>query len=135
MAAALLVAAAGPGADVRVSIIGMRSARGQILACLTTRPAAFPDCTNDPASHKLSLPVTSPMELDFGPVAAGRYAISLIHDENGNGKLDTRIGMPREGYGFSRDAAVRFGPPRFSAAAFAVGEAPVHQTIHIRYIF
>ena len=30
--------------------------------------------------------------------------------------------LPREGFGFSRDAAVAFGPPRFGKAAFAVGE-------------
>jgi uncharacterized protein (DUF2141 family) len=28
--------------------------------------------------------------------------------------------IPREGFGFSRDARVRFGPPKFGEAAFEV---------------
>jgi len=73
--------------------------------------------------------------LDFGPVPEGRYAIALIHDENGNGRLDKRLMIPREGFGFSLDAPVMMGPPRFSSAAFAVGEAREHLTIRMRYLF
>ena len=42
--------------------------------------------------------------------------------------------MPREGYGFSRDAPVRMGPPSFEQAAFEVGPARVSQTIRMRYM-
>jgi uncharacterized protein (DUF2141 family) len=49
--------------------------------------------------------------------------------------MDKAMMMPREGYGFSRDAPVRFGPPSFRSAAFTVGAAPVHQTVRMRYIF
>ncbi len=43
--------------------------------------------------------------------------------------------MPREGFGFSRDAPVRFGPPRFDAAAFVVADVAIHQTVRMRYMF
>ena len=72
--------------------------------------------------------------LDFGHIPAGSYAIALLHDENGNGRADMALMIPREGFGFSRDAPVRFGPPSFARAAFAVGGAPVRQTITMRYI-
>ena len=72
--------------------------------------------------------------LDFGIVAPGRYALSLFHDENSNGKLDTLMLMPREGFGFSRDAPVRFGPPKFSAAEFTVSGAAQRQTVRMRYM-
>ena len=32
------------------------------------------------------------------------------------------IGIPKEDYGFSRDAASRFGPPKFDDAAITVQE-------------
>lgn len=112
----------------------MRSAKGQVLACLTTRADAFPDCGKDPLARKLTVPANEAARLDFGTVPQGRYAVSLIHDENGNGKLDTRLMIPREGYGFSRDAAVRMGPPSFRSAAFDVGGEPVHLTIRMRYL-
>lgn len=121
---------------VSVTVTGLRSARGRVMACLTAMPAAFPDCRKDPAArHAIVAADTAPVELEFGAVAPGTYAVSLFHDENGNGKLDTMMAIPREGYGFSRDAKVRFGPPRFAAAAFDVGRGPVRQTIRMRYLF
>lgn len=122
------------GVDVSVSIADMRSTKGQVLACLTARADAFPDCAKDPAAHKLTVEAGEDMRLDFGKVPTGEYAVSLIHDENGNGKLDTRLMIPREGYGFSQDAPVRMGPPSFKRAAFEVGHDPVHMTIRMRYL-
>jgi len=49
----------------------------------------------------------------------GTYAISLYHDENNNGKLDTNfIKIPKEPYGFSNDAKGVFGPPKYKDASF-----------------
>lgn len=133
---------AGPGGtsvaehDLAVTVTGLRSGKGKVLACLASTPAAFPDCKGPGVARHLVVPAAKgTVELDFGPVPEGTYAISLFHDENGNGKLDTMVMIPREGYGFSRDAAVRFGPPRFAAAEFAIGNAPVRQTLKVRYIF
>ena len=134
--AAAVLGGAAPVADcdVSVSVIGMRSAKGQVLACLTTRPDAFPDCTGDPQARKLAVAAAPNLQLDFGPVPVGHYAISLIHDENGNGRLDTRLMIPREGFGFSRDAPARFGPPSFDRAVFAVDGAGTHLAIKMRYL-
>lgn len=47
----------------------------------------------------------------------GEYAVAVIHDENGNGKLDTNfLRIPNEGLGSSRDAPARFGPPSWKDA-------------------
>lgn len=126
--------AAQPGEDVSATVTGLRNGQGMVMACLTANPASFPDCRTDPAARKLVAPAAGVVQLDFGPMPAGTYAISLFHDENRNGRLDKAMMMPREGYGFSRDAKVRFGPPRFAEAAFAVGQSPVHQTIRMRYM-
>lgn len=42
--------------------------------------------------------------------------------------------LPKEGFGFSRDAPVRMGPPSFNSAAFVVGDAAIQQTIRMRYM-
>lgn len=126
---------AGASGDVTATVTGLRSSQGQVLACLTARPQAFPDCDKDPDAPALRVPADASVELDFGPVAPGRYAISLFHDENGNGRLDKALMLPKEGYGFSRDAPVRFGPPRFASAAFTVGAQDAHQSIRMRYMF
>lgn len=129
------IGAAAPGADVIVRVEGLRSERGQILACLTANLHNFPDCRSDPAAHKLVVPARHAAVIDFGTIASGRYAIALLHDENGNGRADMAVMIPREGFGFSRNAPARFGPPSFDRAAFAIGDTPVSQTIRMRYIF
>ncbi len=64
----------------------------------------------------------------------GNYAASVAHDENGNVKLDTNFfGIPKEGYGFSRDAKGSFGPPKFKDAAFFVGSELVEQKMTMNY--
>jgi len=133
--AAALLGAVAPDADLSATVTGLRSARGNVMACITQRPDAFPDCDKDPHARSLTVPAGTTVELRFGTVPNGRYAISLFHDENGNGKLDKRLMMPREGYGFSRDAPVVFGPPSFASAAFVVAGEPSHQAIRMRYIF
>ncbi len=50
---------------------------------------------------------------------AGRYAVQAFLDENSNGKVDRALfGIPKEGVGFSNDAKIGLGPPKFAEAAF-----------------
>ena len=121
-------------ADVSATVTDLRSTKGQVLACLTTRPDAFPDCAKDPHAFTRIVRAGANMSINFGAVPDGRYAIALVHDENGNGKLDKRLMIPREGFGFSRDAPVRMGPPSFAEAAFPVGGEDAHVSIRMRYI-
>lgn len=130
-----LLGAALPTGEVSASVTGLRSVEGQVLACLTSDPDAFPQCEDDPDARSLIVPAQENLTLEFGPVPAGQYAIALIHDENANGRLDKRLFMPREGFGFSRDAPIRLGPPAFHSAAFAVDGGEAHQTIRMRYLF
>ena len=120
--------------EVTVPVRGLRSDSGQVLACLTTRAKGFPDCRRDAAARKLAVSASGPVTLRFAALPPGRYAVSLLHDENGNGKADMMLMLPREGFAFSRDAAVRMGPPRFADAAFVVDGAAVTMPVRVRYI-
>lgn len=61
------------------------------------------------------------LHFHFPAVAAGRYAISVFQDVNGDGELNANLlGMPSEPYGFSNNARGAFGPAKFQDAAFAV---------------
>ena len=133
MAAALSGAAPEIGPQpVALGVQGLRSAKGNILICMTRLPRHFPDCKSDPDQRHMTVPAASGA-IALGPFAPGDYAIALIHDENGNGKLDTFVGIPREGVGFSRNPAIRFGAPSFRSAQFAVGRSPVQQEVKIKY--
>lgn len=121
-----------PAASLNVSFAELRSAKGVIRVCLTADPANFPDCIDDRAAITRSVKASAGA-LEIGGLAHGSYALAVIHDENNNARLDTFAGIPREGIGFSRNPKVRFGPPRFTAARFAIAGEPVAQTVRIKY--
>jgi uncharacterized protein (DUF2141 family) len=81
-----------------------------------------------------------PADLDtvrvvFDRVPAGRYAIAVIHDENGNGELDTRIlpfPKPTEGLAVSNNTW-GFGRPAWTPATFELGAEPVELQLELRY--
>jgi uncharacterized protein (DUF2141 family) len=132
--AALLAGAGQPGGEVNLTITGLRSDKGQVLICLTREVNAFPDCSGSSDARHAVVPATNP-QATFANLPQGRYAISVLHDENGNGRADKTLGLiPREGFGFSRDAPVRMGPPKFEQAAFDINGHDVSQSIRMRYL-
>lgn len=55
----------------------------------------------------------------FENIPSGVYAVSIFHDENDNGKMDTNfMGIPKEDYGCSNDASGFMGPPKWNDAKF-----------------
>ncbi|MET4132496.1 uncharacterized protein (DUF2141 family) [Porphyrobacter sp. MBR-155] len=130
------LAAAGPAlaGDVVISVTDLRSTKGVVRACMTTREDIFPKCIKDPTAHRTVVPAGETIEIRFSGVKPGDYAIALLHDENDNGKADRALGMmPKEGYGFSRDAPVRMAPPKFKDAVFKIEEGLSRVSIRMRY--
>jgi len=70
----------------------------------------------------------------FENVPAGPFAVSVFHDENGNGELDSvALGIPSEAYGFSGDARNMFGPPSFEQARMELAADETQQiTIRVK---
>jgi uncharacterized protein (DUF2141 family) len=132
-ASAALLLGAAPVARLEVSFDQVRSAKGMLRICLTAEPRNFPTCVKDAAATRRSVPASTGT-LHFDGLPRGDYAIAVIHDENGNAKLDTFAGIPREGFGFSRNPAIGFGPPRFTAARFAIESDAAAQQVRLRYI-
>jgi uncharacterized protein (DUF2141 family) len=129
--APLLLGALAP-AELVVEVHGLRNDHGLVHLCLTAEPRHFPDCQDDPTALRRSVPAAEAARITIS-AHNGHYALALVHDENGNGRMDTFLGMPREGFGFSRDAPVRFGPPRFEDARFTL-EGSQTLVVTIRYL-
>lgn len=128
------LAAPAPKNDLQIRLSQLRNAKGMIHACLTRDKAYFPDCKADSRAIRLSVPAREAAELHFVGIPEGRYALSIIHDENGNGKLDTFAKIPREGYGFSGNPPMRFGPPKFDEAKFDLTAGSNEQEVRLRYL-
>lgn len=60
------------------------------------------------------------VQITFKDVQPGTYAILVLHDENGNKRMDYELnGMPKENYGMSNNP-MSYGPPQFTDAKFIV---------------
>jgi uncharacterized protein (DUF2141 family) len=140
-AAGLGLSLAGPGqaqpapggCSLSVTIAGLRSDKGMVRACLTGNPAYFPNCDKDPAALHLSVPAAGHARLDFEHVPAGDYALSVLHDENGNAKIDTFLGIPREGVGFSRNPKLAFGPPKWAEVSMRLTGGETQADVKMLY--
>ncbi|TXD54384.1 MULTISPECIES: DUF2141 domain-containing protein [unclassified Polaribacter] len=59
----------------------------------------------------------------FKDLPKGEYAVSFVHDENNNKKMDTNfIGIPKEDFGCSNNATGFMGPPKYKDAKFLLEE-------------
>ena len=129
----MLLTAAAPPPTVEISVTGLRSEKGQVLVCLTPNRKAFPDCSKDAGSVRMVVKAIDAENFAVHAPAAGTYAIAVVHDENGNNKLDTAIFIPKEGFGFSRNPTITVGPPSFKSASFAVA-GDMRQSIKMKYM-
>lgn len=129
----MLLPAASPVAIVEIDVQQLRSQKGLIRICLTADPSNFPDCKNSARSVSRSV-AAGQRSIRFEGLAQGNWAGAIIHDENSNGKLDTVMGIPREGFGFTRNPKIGFGPPKFDAARFPVDDALKPQPVRMRYL-
>jgi len=127
----LLTAWQGTG-QVGVAIEGLRNGRGDVHLCLTREPRHFPNCRDDSAAIKRTVPAsTSRVTLTVAP---GEYALSLFHDENRNRELDTMLRIPREGFGFSRNPRIRFGAPRFRDVSIGIAPGFTRLSVRMQYM-
>ncbi len=70
----------------------------------------------------------------FNNIPYGTYAVSIIHDENSNGKLDTNFfGIPKEGVGVSNNPKIGMGGPKYNDSVFTLNTNQMDVTITMKY--
>ncbi len=121
---------AGHG-QVVVTVTGIKQQKGKIMAALFNKKENF---LGPNAVGGVRVPVTgNKVSFSFKDLPAGEYAITIFQDVDSNGEMaKNAFGIPTEPYGFSNDAPIRFGPPKWDAARFSVGEGKTTQTITLK---
>ena len=101
-------------------ISGLRNDTGAVLCSIFAEPGqGYPADSAKAAGLAHSAIKDKRATCSFKGMRPGKYAIAFIHDENNNHVLDkSKLGIPIEGYGASRDARQPFGPPKFQDAVF-----------------
>ncbi|MGG6267947.1 DUF2141 domain-containing protein [Leptolyngbya sp. AN03gr2] len=120
--------------NLRIVVDGIRQQQGQVCVSLFAGSQGFPD-RGDRAVRAQCVPVGKERTaVAFQNIAVGNYAIAVYHDRNGNGKLDRNfLGIPREGFGFSRNPVVRTRAPRFNEASVFVAGTETTAQIQLQF--
>ena len=105
-----------------VLVVGAKAGTGQAIASLFSSPDNY---LKEPVlKHVMPVNDAGEARFIFSELEAGRYAVSVVYDEDGNGKLKTGfLGIPVELVGFSNNVKGTFGPPSFDKASFAFPES------------
>lgn len=120
---------------IHIEIERLRSDKGKVLCALYSSADGFPKDNQKAVARATSSISDKKATCEFSGIGPGTYAVSVFHDENSNGKLDTNfLGIPREGVGASNDARGHLGPPKFDAAAFHFSGGRLNLKIAINYL-
>jgi uncharacterized protein (DUF2141 family) len=105
--------------EILVSISGLKNQKGQVLIYLFASKTGFPTEFKSAFKSGKANISGSVSQYIFSEIPPGNYAIAIVHDENGDTKLDTNfIGIPSEGIGVSNNPKGTLGPPKFDDAVF-----------------
>lgn len=120
------------GANLVVAVEGLAGDGGSVrVAVCTAETFLQPTCAH---VGRTAAAGRDRVEVEVAGIPPGVYAVQAFHDENDNATIDrTMLGRPTEGMGFSNDAAMRFGPPRFEAAAIRIDDGSHRISIRLRY--
>jgi uncharacterized protein (DUF2141 family) len=108
-----------PEEGIKLTITNLRNDKGLVLVNLFKDGTGFPDDA-EKAFRKEKLAIYNKKAVILFPnLPAGSYAISILHDENNDRRMNkSGLGIPKEGYGFSNNVMGAFGPPSFRRASF-----------------
>ena len=117
---------------LEVTVKNIKAAKGNIRVGLFSNENDF---LKKAVEGKIVKAAGNEVVVAFENIKPGDYAISVIHDENENGELDTNmVGMPKEGFAFGNNSMGMFGPPSFEKAKITLGKQPVKQVIDLKYL-
>lgn len=119
---------------LQIDVSGMHTTKGDITITIYPDDSAhFLDGAYKLARQHIAvtLPVTHAC---FVVAAPGYYAVALFGDENRNGHFDTNfLGIPTEGYGFSNNPTLYFGPPKLKQVRIAAHRGDNAIAVQMKY--
>lgn len=106
---------------LNVHIHGLRNRKGMAAAVVFNSPKGWPEQEADAYATDEARIDGAEATVSFH-LPPGKYSVAVLHDENGNHKLDRNfLGIPTEGFGFANNPHVFFSAPSFKSAQITVG--------------
>ncbi|MFO8148369.1 MAG: DUF2141 domain-containing protein [Bacteroidota bacterium] len=122
--------------SLTINVENLRNSKGVVQYALYNREGSIPDEKYERYFRKGIAEISKERStLTFNDLPAGNYAISILHDENKNGKIDKKflLPIPSEGVGISNYQSIGFSNrPNFSKASFPVDS---NMTMDVKIIY
>jgi uncharacterized protein (DUF2141 family) len=119
--------------EVTVTITGIRNAKGKIGVLAFPTKDGFPDKQEKAIAQAVADAKQGSVTLTLKNLPTGKLALAVLHDEDGNNKLNrTIIGLPLEGVGMSGKPEGKL-PPTFNDAVEMFDKSR-KVTIPLRYL-
>lgn len=126
-------APASRDATLNVEVTGLRSREGHLRLGVFKAAEGFPEERTKAVLWR-TLPANSKatnFRVDLPP---GRYAVVILHDENGNKKMDRNLlGVPKEGYGVTNNPKPKRRAARFDEALFELTGDGKSMRVSVQY--
>src|SRR5690554_6460612 len=108
--------------SLTIKVEGLENSEGTVVFALYNKEGSIPDQKFKKFFRKDKASINSKIsEFTFNNLPEGLYAVTILHDENNNGKIDTKfmLPLPDEGVGFSNyDDFGLSNRPNFEKASF-----------------
>lgn len=130
IAVAVSLPHAAQAAKLEIVVAKVRNGKGHVRVAVCSPELFLKDSCQWNGDIKAT-PGEVTLALDVPP---GTWAVQAFQDEDDSGEVTRSVlGFPTEGIGFSNDAPFRFGPPKFTDAAFRLGAGGGRIRINLRY--
>jgi uncharacterized protein (DUF2141 family) len=115
---------------LEITIEGIKKREGKAVATLFNSEEHY--MKKPIQEDEVKINDDSPIIIRFKNLESGHYAVTVYHDKNADGKLNTGfMGIPKEKVGFSNNAKGRMGPAPWSKANFVIDKARTAITIYL----
>lgn len=123
-----------PG-KITITVEFVRNAKGTVRCSLFNAAPGFPGRSPLEGRNLAAAPTSGKAGCEFVGVPAGTWAVTVLHDENDNGALDSNFfGIPTEGYGATNNKLPATAPPSFKDSSFVVAEGEhLRFSVKLRY--
>ncbi len=118
---------------LEVQVTNVDSEKGRVLFMVFSESSGFPTKIEKAYKVVRLSPKIGQMTYTFRNLPFGNYAVSIAHDSNENGKVDTNfIGIPRERVGASNQTT--FGKPSFNKSRISLNRNQKSKKVVIKFI-
>jgi uncharacterized protein (DUF2141 family) len=121
--------------NLTVAVNGLKNQKGQVCLTVFSSSRGFPFSSDRAVAVQCVKPVGNRSTATFRNLKAGSYAVAVIHDINNDKVVNTNgIGIPTEGFGFSRNPRILTGPPKFGDSSVLVAGADTEIEVKLQYL-